>query len=217
MVGLGSLARRIFGSANDRRVKGYRPRVAAINALEAEYAKLTDDQLRAKTDEFKRRAASGASVDDLLTEAFATVREGAKRALGMRHFDVQLIGGMVLQRRRHRRDEDRRGQDAGRDAAGLPQRARRQGRACRHRQRLSRQARRGMDGPDLPLPRPVGRRHRARARRRPAPRRLCLRHHLRHQQRVRLRLSARQHEVRPRRTWSSAAITTASSTRSTRS
>ena len=96
MAGLGSLARRFFGSANDRRVKGYRPRVAQINALEADFAQLSDDQLRAKTDEFKRRIAEGASVDDLLVEAFAVVREGAKRALGMRHFDVQLIGGMVL-------------------------------------------------------------------------------------------------------------------------
>ncbi|SHG83734.1 preprotein translocase subunit SecA [Kaistia soli DSM 19436] len=96
MAGLGSLARKFFGSANDRRVKGYRPRVAEVNALEPEYASLTDDQLRAKTEELKRRVADGASVDDILVEAFAVVREGAKRALGMRHFDVQLIGGMVL-------------------------------------------------------------------------------------------------------------------------
>ncbi len=96
MVGLGSLARKIFGSANDRRVKSYRPRVAAINALEADFQRLTDDQLRAKTEEFKQKIAAGASVDDVLNEAFAVVREGAKRALGMRHFDVQLIGGMVL-------------------------------------------------------------------------------------------------------------------------
>ncbi len=96
MAGLGSLARKIFGSANDRRVKGYRPKVAQINALEAEIQKLTDDQLRARTAEFKQKMANGASVEDLLVEAFATVREGARRALGMRHFDVQLIGGMVL-------------------------------------------------------------------------------------------------------------------------
>ncbi len=96
MAGLGSLARRFFGSANDRRVKGYRPRVVQINDLEADFAKLSDDGLRGKTEEFKRRIAEGASVDDLLVEAFAVVREGAKRALGMRHFDVQLIGGMVL-------------------------------------------------------------------------------------------------------------------------
>ena len=70
--------------------------MAQINALEGELSKLTDDQLRARTDDFRQRIAGGASVDDLLVEAFATVREGAKRALGMRHFDVQLIGGMVL-------------------------------------------------------------------------------------------------------------------------
>ncbi|MCX5514480.1 preprotein translocase subunit SecA [Kaistia algarum] len=96
MAGLGSLARKIFGSSNDRRVKSYRPKVALINALEGELSKLTDDQLRARTGEFKSKIAAGASVDDILVEAFATVREGAKRALGMRHFDVQLIGGMVL-------------------------------------------------------------------------------------------------------------------------
>jgi preprotein translocase subunit SecA len=96
MAGLGSLARKIFGSANDRRVKGYRPKVAQINALEAELSQLSDDELRARTEQFKQEIAGGKSVDDLLIPAFATVREGAKRALGMRHFDVQLIGGMVL-------------------------------------------------------------------------------------------------------------------------
>ena len=100
--------------------------------------------------------------------------------------------------RRHRRDAHRRRQDAGRDAAGLPQRARRQGRACRHRQRLPRQARLRMDGPRLFLPRADHRRHRPRHLRRRAPRGLCLRRHLRHQQRARLRLSARQHEIRAR-------------------
>jgi preprotein translocase subunit SecA len=96
MVGLGSLARKFFGSANDRRVKGYRPVAAQINALEAELSTLTDDQLRARTEQFKREIADGKSVNDLLVPAFATVREGAKRALGMRHFDVQMIGAMVL-------------------------------------------------------------------------------------------------------------------------
>jgi preprotein translocase subunit SecA len=93
---IGSLARKFFGSSNDRRIKGYQPRVNAINALEAEVAKLTDDQLRARTEEFKKQVAEGASLDDLLVEAFATVREAAKRTLGQRHFDVQLVGGMVL-------------------------------------------------------------------------------------------------------------------------
>ncbi|MFG1307243.1 preprotein translocase subunit SecA [Xanthobacter autotrophicus] len=93
---LGGLARKLFGSANDRRVKGYRPRVQAINALEPELEALSDEALRARTDDFRRQVAEGRSLDELLVPAFATVREGAKRALGMRPFDVQLIGGMVL-------------------------------------------------------------------------------------------------------------------------
>ncbi|MEW6256061.1 MAG: preprotein translocase subunit SecA [Pseudomonadota bacterium] len=93
---LGGLARKLFGSANDRRVKGYRPTVQAINALEPELAALSDDALRARTDQFRAEIAGGKSVDDLLIPAFATAREAAKRVLGMRHFDVQLIGGMVL-------------------------------------------------------------------------------------------------------------------------
>ncbi|GAB5374516.1 MAG: preprotein translocase subunit SecA [Acuticoccus sp.] len=93
---LGTLTNRLFGSANDRRVKGYRSRVDAINAAEAEFAKLSDDELRAKTAQFRSELAAGKSLDDLLVPAFATVREAAKRALGQRHFDVQLIGGMVL-------------------------------------------------------------------------------------------------------------------------
>jgi preprotein translocase subunit SecA len=86
----------IFGSRNDRLIKQYNKRVAAINALEPAMQALTDDELRAKTDEFKARLEKGETLDDLLPEAFATVREAGKRALGMRHFDVQLIGGMVL-------------------------------------------------------------------------------------------------------------------------
>src|ERR1700744_4381939 len=93
---IGALARKLFGTPNDRRVKGYQPRVAAINALEGELAKLSDEALKARTDEFRKELADGKSLDDLLVPAFATVREAAKRTLGQRHFDVQLIGGMVL-------------------------------------------------------------------------------------------------------------------------
>ncbi len=93
---IGSFARKFFGSSNDRRIKGYAPRVNAINALEAEVEKLTDDQLRARTEEFRKQVAGGTPLDDLLVPAFATVREAAKRTLGQRHFDVQLVGGMVL-------------------------------------------------------------------------------------------------------------------------
>ncbi|MDB5504817.1 MAG: secA [Tardiphaga sp.] len=93
---IGALARKFFGSANDRRIKAYSARVAAINALEPEIAALSDEALKARTAEFKAEIAAGKSLDDLLVPAFATVREAAKRTLGQRHFDVQLIGGMVL-------------------------------------------------------------------------------------------------------------------------
>ncbi|HEV3424976.1 MAG TPA: preprotein translocase subunit SecA, partial [Paraburkholderia sp.] len=87
---------KIFGSRNQRLVKQYQKTVAAINALEPQIEQLTDDQLRAKTGEFRQRIASGESLDKLLPEAFAVCREASKRVLKMRHFDVQLIGGMVL-------------------------------------------------------------------------------------------------------------------------
>jgi len=99
MVSLGGLARRLFGSSHDRRVKGLRPKVATINALEPQFASLSDEVLKAKTQEFKQRLAEGEKLDTLLAEAFATVREAAKRVLGQRPFDVQLIGGMVLHER----------------------------------------------------------------------------------------------------------------------
>ena len=99
MVSLGGLARKVFGSPNDRRLKGYNARVPAINALEPEMEALSDDALRAKTAEFRERFDKGETLDDLLVEAFAVAREGSKRALGMRPFDVQLIGGMVLHER----------------------------------------------------------------------------------------------------------------------
>jgi preprotein translocase subunit SecA len=96
MLGLSNIGRMVFGSASDRRLKRYQPTVAAINALEPEYAALSDADLKAKTDMFRQRIAEGTDVNDLLPEAFATVREAAKRTLGQRHFDVQLLGGMVL-------------------------------------------------------------------------------------------------------------------------
>ena len=93
---LDNFLKSIFGSRNERLLKQYRKRVLAINALEPAIEKLSDAELRAKTDEFKERYRKGETLDDLLPEAFATVREAGKRSLGMRHFDVQLIGGMVL-------------------------------------------------------------------------------------------------------------------------
>ncbi|MDE2390655.1 MAG: preprotein translocase subunit SecA, partial [Rhodospirillales bacterium] len=93
---LSSLARAVFGSSNDRTLKSFKRRVVAINALEPQMAALDDAALAAKTQEFKNRLEQGECLDDLLEEAFAVVREASKRVLGMRHFDVQLIGGMVL-------------------------------------------------------------------------------------------------------------------------
>jgi len=87
---------KVFGTKNEREVKGMLPTVAAISALEPEFRELSDIDLAAKTIEFKERIQQGATLDDLLVEAFAVVREAGRRVLNMRHFDVQLIGGMVL-------------------------------------------------------------------------------------------------------------------------
>ncbi|MED5369238.1 MAG: preprotein translocase subunit SecA, partial [Pseudomonadota bacterium] len=96
MLGLDFITRNFFGNLNERKLKPYAKRVERINALEPEFEQLTDEQLRAKTDFFKQQYAEGQSIDDLLEPAFATVREAARRTLGQRHFDVQLIGGMAL-------------------------------------------------------------------------------------------------------------------------
>jgi preprotein translocase subunit SecA len=98
MSALGSLVRRIFGSANDRFLKNLHGQVAAINAIEPELEALDDAALAARTPWLKERLANGETLDDLLIDAFATVREAARRTLGQRHFDVQLLGGMVLHR-----------------------------------------------------------------------------------------------------------------------
>ena len=91
-----NLLKKVFGSRNDRIVKQYYKAVEAINELEPAFEALSDDELRAKTDEFKQRIADGETLDAIMPEAFAVVREASKRVLEMRHFDVQLIGGMVL-------------------------------------------------------------------------------------------------------------------------
>ncbi|MGP3696589.1 preprotein translocase subunit SecA [Rhodobacter sp. NSM] len=97
MLGLGTLTRKIFGTPNDRKVKSVRSLVARINELEADFQKLSDEGIRQKTVEFQRRVQDGSeSLDDLLPEAFANCREGARRALGLRAFDVQLMGGIFL-------------------------------------------------------------------------------------------------------------------------
>ncbi len=92
------IAKKIFGTENDRTLKKLRPLVESINALEPQFEKMTDDALRLKTDEFKKRVEGGEALDDLLPEAFAVVREAAKRTLGQRHYDVQLVGGITLHR-----------------------------------------------------------------------------------------------------------------------
>ena len=191
-----SVMKRVFGSSNDRRLKGYRPKIAAINALEPEFEALSDEQLRAKTDEFRGRTQGR---QDARRHLCARLRRRARS--GQAHAEAAPFRRAAdrrpgAARGRDRRDEDRRRQDAGRHLRRLSQRARRRRRARHHGQRLPRPPRLRLDGPDLQVPRPDGRRDRARARRRPAPRRLRRRRHLRHEQRIRLRLSARQHEVR---------------------
>ncbi|QBF34093.1 preprotein translocase subunit SecA [Thalassococcus sp. S3] len=96
MLGIGTLAKKVFGTPNDRKIKATRSVIEKINALEPEYEKLSDDDLQAKTEEFRKRHEGGESLDDLLPEAFANCREAAKRALGLRAFDTQLMGGIFL-------------------------------------------------------------------------------------------------------------------------
>ena len=93
---IGGLLKKIFGTKNDREIKALTKEVEKINALESEYEKLSDEELKNKTNIFKERLQNGETLDDILVEAFATVREASKRILGLRHYDVQLIGGMVL-------------------------------------------------------------------------------------------------------------------------
>lgn len=96
MVSFGGIARKLFGSANDRRVRSFQPNVAAINSIEEKTKALTDEQLTAKTVEFRALLAEGKTLDDILIPAFAVVREASRRVLSMRPFDVQLVGGMIL-------------------------------------------------------------------------------------------------------------------------
>ncbi len=93
---IGTILKKVFGTANERELKRIQVAVDKINALEEGVARLADADLRAKTEEFKKRLEEGETLDDLLPEAFAVVREASKRTLGLRHFDVQLIGGIVL-------------------------------------------------------------------------------------------------------------------------
>ncbi len=98
MLGIGTITKKVFGTPNDRLIKTVAPIIDQINALEAEYEAFSDDQIKAKTEELAKRAMGGDSLDDLLVEAFANCREAARRALGLRAFDVQLMGGIFLHR-----------------------------------------------------------------------------------------------------------------------
>ena len=190
-----TIARAVFGTANDRSLKAYQRRVPQINALEPAMEALSDEALRAKTAEFRERLADGATLDELLPEAFAVVREAAKRTLGQRHFDVQLVGGMVLHDGKIAEMKTGEGKTL---VATLPVYLNALAGKGVHivtvNDYLARRDAEWM-GQIYQLPRHDRRRHRARAGRRPAARPVRRRHHLRHQQRVRLRLPARQHEV----------------------
>ncbi len=96
MLGIGTLAKKVFGTPNDRKIKATRPLIDQINALEPQFVALTDDELKARTLTLRQRAQAGEDLDNLLPEAFANCREAARRALGLRAFDVQLMGGIFL-------------------------------------------------------------------------------------------------------------------------
>ena len=144
---------KIFGSHNDRVIKGILPIVERVNALEPALSKLSDADLRARTGELRTRIENGAPLDEVLPDAFATVREATKRTIGQRQYDVQLIGGVVLHRGGIAEMRTGEGKTLVGHAARLSQRARREGRPHRHRQRLPGAPRRRVDGPDPPLPR----------------------------------------------------------------
>ena len=196
---IGTIAAKVFGTSNDRRLKVYRPRVEAINALEAELERLSDAELRARTDAFRKQLADGAELNDLLVPAFATVREASKRTLGQRHFDVQLIGGMVLHEGKISEMKTGEGKTlVATLAVYLNALAGKGVHVVTVNDYLAKRDSEWMGRIYKFLGLTVGV-HCARARRRPAARPVCLRRHLRHQQRAGFRLPARQHEdARPR-------------------
>ncbi len=163
-----------------------------VNGFEPELEALSDAGLKERSHQLRLRARQGDSLNGLLPEAFALVREAAKRTIGQRHYDVQLVGRCRHPLPLDRRDGNRRRQDARRHPARLPQRPARQGRARRHGQRLPCRARRRVDGRGLPLSGPDGRLHPDRPVRPRPPSGLRLRHHLRHRQGDGLRLPPRR-------------------------
>jgi len=149
---LDKLLAKVVGTQNDRELKRLRPIVAEVNAFEAAIQALPDDQLRGKTAEFRARLANGETLDDLIPEAFAVVRESGRRVLNMRHFDVQLIGGATLHKGKIAEMKTGEGKTLVATLRPISTRSR-QGRPCRHRERLSRAPRLRVDGQDLPFPR----------------------------------------------------------------
>ena len=207
----------IIGSKNERELKRMAPLVEATNRLESPFKALSDAELRAKTDEFRYRLSAGETLEDLLPEAFAAVREASVRTLGMRHFDVQLIGGIVLHEGKIAEMKTGEGKTL---AATLPLYLNALTGKGAHlvtvNDYLARRDAEWMGG-HLPIAGPVGGGHRPRDGRPAAQGSVRLRHHVRHQQRVRLRLPPGQHEVRPRGHGPAGASTTPSWTRWTAS
>ena len=193
---IGQLLAKVIGTQNERELKRLQPRVAEISALEPAFKALSDEQLRGKTAEFRSASPTAKPLDDLLPEAFAVVREAGRRVLNMRHFDVQLIGGMVLHSGKIAEMKTGEGKTL---VATLPTYLNAlEGKGVHVVTVNDYLARRDSEWMGR-LYRFLGherRRHPARAQRRAAPGGLRRRHHLRHQQRVRLRLPPRQHEVR---------------------
>ena len=186
---------KVFGSKNSRELKRMSKLVARVNAFEEQMRALSDENLTAKTAEFRQRLEAGATLDDLLPEAFATVREAAHRVIGLRPFDVQIIGGITLHEGRIAEMRTGEGKTLVATLPAYLNCADRERRSPRHRQRLSRAARRRVDGTGVQSTGHDRRRHPVASGRGVQARGLPRRCHLRHEQRVRFRLSARQHGV----------------------
>ncbi len=148
------LLKKLFGTSSEKELKAIKPIVDKIEALDEEYSKLTDAQLKAKTPEFKERLANGETLDDILPEAFAACREAAWRVLGMQPYRVQLIGGIVLHQGRIAEMKTGEGKTLVATLPAYLNALTGRGRAHRHRQRLPGQARQRVDGQGLPLPGP---------------------------------------------------------------
>ena len=215
---MASLLDRALNVGEAKKFKTYQKRVALIDAFEAELEHDSDAELRERMDALRERAREGESLDALLPECFAIVRETGKRTMGMRHFDVQMIGGMALHDGQIAEMKTGEGKtltatlavvlnslavrdrgDPGNATWPTPTAAGAQGRARGHRQRLPGATRRGMDEPDLRRARRLGRRAAEHAALRGEAARVRVRRGLRHQLGVRLRLPARQHGQGPRR------------------